>query len=160
DNDEFATTSEVVSLFHAADELAGPFLFLYGDILFERGHLEKLLKSPADISILVDRSWAEGGRPEGARGAPDLVVLKDAREAGARFVGAEPPRAVAKVGRTTAPNEAHGEFVGLGMFTAKGARVVSDCYHQVRETRAKGEFHEAGSLRDASFTDLLQELID
>ena len=45
DNDEYATTNEVVSLFRAGKELSGPFVLLYGDILFERGHLEKLLKS-------------------------------------------------------------------------------------------------------------------
>src|SRR5580700_257070 len=116
DNDAYATTSEVVSLFCAGKELAGPFVLLYGDILFERGHLEKLLKSPADISLLVDRSFAENARPEGGRGAPDLVVLRDAQEAGYRFVGAEHPHQVAKVGRKLPPSEAHGEFVGMAMF--------------------------------------------
>src|SRR4029077_8882563 len=105
DNDDFASTNEAVSLFRAGKELNGPFLFLYGDILFERGHLEKILKSPADISILVDRAWGEshaqlkgGGdkAPWSGRGVPDLVVLKDAQESGYRFVGADQPHSVAK----------------------------------------------------------------
>ncbi|AGP40603.1 phosphoenolpyruvate mutase [Sorangium cellulosum] len=160
DNDEYATTNEVASLFRASKELNGPFVFLYGDIVFERGHLEKLLKSPADISIVVDRAYAEGQRPKDARGVPDLVVLKDAQEAGYRFVGADAPHRVARVGRALPASEAHGEFVGMAMFTAKGARLLTDCYHQLQETRAKGSFHEAESLRSATFTDLLQELID
>jgi phosphoenolpyruvate phosphomutase len=160
DNDDYASTSEVFSMFRAAKELRGPFVFLYGDILFERGHLEKLLKSPADISILVDRSWTEGGRPKESRGVPDLVVLKDAQEAGYRFLGAEAPHPVARVGRTIAPKQANGEFVGMAMFTAKGARLLTDCYNQLQEVGPKGGFHEAESLRGASFTDLLQELID
>jgi phosphoenolpyruvate phosphomutase len=161
DNDEFASSSEVFSLFRASKELGGPFVFLYGDILFERGHLEKLLKSPADISILVDRSWAQETRPELGRGAPDLVVLKDAQDQqGHRFVGAEAPHTVAKVGRGIAPKEAHGEFVGLGMFTPKGARMLTDAYRQLSEAKGGGKFHEADSLRNASFTDLLQELVD
>jgi phosphoenolpyruvate phosphomutase len=170
DNDEFATTSEVVSLFRAGKELSGPFLFLYGDILFERGHLEKLLKSPADISILVDRAWGESyaqlkasgdqKAPWEGRGVPDLVVLKDAQESGYRFVGADQPHGVAKVGRAIDPKAAHGEFVGMAMFTAKGARTLTDAYGQLRETKTTGVFHEAESLRGASFTDLLQELVD
>ncbi|WP_437305007.1 isocitrate lyase/phosphoenolpyruvate mutase family protein [Sorangium sp. So ce388] len=160
DNDEYATTNEAVSLFSASKELNGPFVFLYGDIMFERGHLEKLLKSPADISIVVDRAHAEGQRPKDARGVPDLVVLKDAQEAGYRFVGADAPHQVARVGRAISEREAHGEFVGMAMFTAKGARLLTDCYRQLQETRATGRFHEAESLRGASFTDLLQELID
>jgi len=160
DNDDFASTSEVFSLFRAGKELRGPFVFLYGDILFERGHLEKLLKSPADVSILVDRSWTEGGRPKEGRGVPDLVVLKDAQEPGYRFLGAEAPHPVARVGRTIAPKQAHGEFVGMAMFTAKGARLLTDCYNQLQEAAPKGGFHEAESLRGASFTDLVQELVD
>ncbi len=118
------------SLFRASKELSGPFLFLYGDIVFERGLLEKLLKSPADISIVVDRAYAEGQRPKDARGVPDLVALKDAQEAGYRFVGAEAPHRVARVGRAIPAGEAHGEFVGMALFTAKGARLLTDCYHQ------------------------------
>ncbi len=159
DNDEFATTNEAFSLFRAAKELKGPFLFLYGDILFERSHLEKLLKSPADVSIVVDRAYSETGRPESNRGTPDLVVLKDAQESGYRFLGAEAPHQVAKVGRTIEAAQANGEFVGMAMFTAKGARTLTDCYQQLSETQ-KGNFHEADSLRHASFTDLVQELID
>jgi phosphoenolpyruvate phosphomutase len=160
DNDDYDTTSEVFSLFRAAKELRGPFVFLYGDILFERGHLEKLLKSPADISILVDRAWSASTRPRDTRGVPDLVCLKDAQEAGYRFLGAEAPHAVARVGRAIPPNEAHGEFVGIAMFTARGARLLTDCYNQLQESGPKGGFHEAESLRGASFTDLLQELVD
>ena len=159
DNDEFATTNEAFSLFRAAKELKGPFLFLYGDILFERSHLEKLLKSPADVSIVVDRAYGETGRPESGRGAPDLVTLKDAQESGYRFLGAEAPHQVASVGRTIAPAQANGEFVGMAMFSAKGARALTECYSQLSETQ-KGSFHEADSLRHASFTDLVQELID
>lgn len=160
DNDEFTTTNEVFSLFRAAKELSGPFVVLYGDIVFERGHLEKLLKSPADISVVVDRAFVEGQRPKDARGVPDLVVLKDAQEAGYRFVGAEAPHQVARIGRAIPATEAHGEFIGMAMFTAKGARLLTDCYHQLQETRDKGRFHEAESLRAASLTDLLQELVD
>jgi len=160
DNDEYATTNEVTSLFRAGKELAGPFVFLYGDILFERGHLEKLLKSPADISLLVDRSYAEGGRPDEGRGAPDLVALKDAQEAGYRFVGAETPHAVARVGRTIPAKQAGGESVGMAMFTKKGARALTDTYGQLAEKPAGGAFHEAASLRAATLPDMLQELID
>ena len=163
DNDEYATTNEVVSLFRAAKELSGPFVFLYGDILFERGHLEKLLKSPADISLLVDRSYAGGARPEGGRGAPDLVTLRDAQEAGYRFVGAESPHQVARLGRTLPPGQAHGEFVGMAMFTQKGARLLTSCYEDLvakRDGRAGAAFHEAASLHAATFPDLVQELID
>jgi phosphoenolpyruvate phosphomutase len=67
---------------------------------------------------------------------------------------------VARVGRNIQASQAHGEFVGMAMFTQKGARLLTDRYHQLTETHAAGGFHEAPSLRGASFTDLLQELVD
>ena len=159
DNDEYATTDEATTLFRAGKELSGPFVMLYGDILFERGHLEKLLKSPAEISILVDRALTEDGRPKDARGVPDLVALKDAQEAGYRFVGADTPHEVAKLGRGIPSRDAQGEFIGMAMFSTKGARALRDTFLQLQETQ-KGPFQEAESLARAKMTDLLQELID
>src|SRR5262249_53567163 len=74
----------------------------------------------------------------------------------------EAPHEVAKVGRSIegGPKAAHGEFIGMAMFTQKGARTLTDVFHQLQETKQKGSFHEAESLRGASVTDLLQELID
>ena len=163
DNDDYATTNEVESLFAAKKELGGSFVMLYGDILFERGHLEKLLKSPSDISLLVDRAFREeklagtdAQAPTG-RGAPDLVKLDDPQASGYRFVGAEVPHKVAQIGRQIPAAEAQGEFIGMAMFTEKGARALTDVYGQL--TEKKGKVHEAESLREASFTDLLQEVI-
>ncbi len=160
DNDAFASTNEVESLFCAKKELGGQFLFLYGDILFERGHLEKLLKSPADISLVVDRAWSADGAARdtaSGRGIPDLVQLKDPQEAGYRFVGAEAPHHVAHVGRSVPAPQAQGEFIGMALFSEKGARQLTDLYGRLVEK--KGAVGEAASLKEASFTDIVQELI-
>ena len=101
----------------------------------------------------------DGGTPS-ERGAPDLVALSGAQEAGYRFIGAETPHAVAKVGHTLDPKEAHGEFVGLAMFSKKGARALTDAWAQLHESRREAPFHEAPSLLRASFPDLVQELVD
>jgi phosphoenolpyruvate phosphomutase len=157
DNDDYAASGELWSLLAARKEHGGPFLLLYGDILFEEGHLQKLLKSPADITILVDRAWNEAG-PQKDRGIPDLVVLEDAQEAGYRFVGAERPHRVKRISSRLA-DEGHGEFVGIAMFSDKGARTVREVIGAL-EHEHKGPLHDAPSLREAKFTDLLQELID
>lgn len=160
DNDDFAATNEVESLFCAKKELGGQFLFLYGDILFERGHLEKLLKSPADISLVVDRAWTDMRDSGGGngRGVPDLVSLKDPQETGYRFVGSEAPHRVARVGRNVETGQAHGEFIGMALFSEKGARQLTDTYARLSE-RSKGAVGEAASLKEASFTDIVQELV-
>jgi phosphoenolpyruvate phosphomutase len=162
DNDEYESTNELYSLLCADKEMSTPFVFLYGDILFESGHLQKLLKSPAEITILVDRAWNDAARPGDAPrgGVPDLVVLEDAQEAGYRFIGADSPHRVRKVGRNIDSKAAQGEFVGMALFGAEGARLVREIGGELRAGPDDRRFHEAASLRTATFTDLLQELID
>src|SRR5207244_12049058 len=59
DNDRYEETGELVSIFCAENELKGRCLLLYSDIIFEIGILEKLLKSPEDITIVVDQAWVD-----------------------------------------------------------------------------------------------------
>jgi hypothetical protein len=90
---------------------AGRSVVLYGDILFERGHLEKLLKSPADITLLVDprESYAQikDERPKApweTRGEPDLVSSRTRRRrATASSAPTQPHLVAASAARSTAP---------------------------------------------------------
>ncbi|MGH8010756.1 MAG: isocitrate lyase/phosphoenolpyruvate mutase family protein, partial [Candidatus Binatia bacterium] len=76
DNDRFLETGELASLFCAESEMSGRFLFLYSDILFDPAILEKLLKSQADMSIVVDRAWGDHvhTQEEIRMRNPDLVM--------------------------------------------------------------------------------------
>jgi phosphoenolpyruvate phosphomutase len=159
DNDAYDSSNEIVSMIAAEKEMSGAFLLLYGDILFEAGHLQKLLKSSADVTILVDRAWNEDSRPRDGRGAPDLVVLEGAPEAGYRFVGAEHPHKVERISHKMDANEAHGEFVGMALFSPAATKAVRKLLNTL-DAEHEGALHEAASLREATFTDLLQVLID
>jgi phosphoenolpyruvate phosphomutase len=159
DNDAYAESGELMSMLAAKKEMHGSFLMLYGDLLFEESILQKLLKSSADISIVVDRSWRENGRPQDARGVPDLVVLEDAQEIGYRFVGAERPHKVRRISNRLEAAEAHGEFVGMALFSERGAQIVRELIAQLQAEHT-GRLHDAASLVEATFPDLLQELIE
>ena len=79
DNDRYESTGELFSIFCAENELKGRTIVLYGDIMFDTAVLEKLLKSPADIALVVDLAWKDDAR-RGAQPAhlnPDLVSLVD-----------------------------------------------------------------------------------
>src|SRR5436309_3331086 len=62
DNDRFAETGEVGSLFGAERELDRPFVLLYGDILFDPAVLVKLLQTRADVAVVVDRAFHDAYR--------------------------------------------------------------------------------------------------
>lgn len=163
DNDRYEETGELYSLFCAENEFKGRVLVLYGDIMFDRAILEKLLKSPADISLVVDVAWLDGDRTaQPIHLNPDLVSLAESpgKSQVSRFVLPEGEHRIVKIGQQLPVDQAHGEFIGMAMFSEKGTQAFRTCYQTSKETYQKTGFHEGGSFSKASFTDLIQELID
>jgi len=163
DNESYEKNFDLASLFCAEVELRGRCLILYGDILFDRSVLEKLLQSDKDISLVVDRAWYDQHgdmRPGEASPKPDLVLLRDPPEQGYRFLPSTADTTVARIGQQQPPGDAHGEFIGMSMFSVKGTELVRQAYHRVVESHRGGPFHEAPALEQASLTDIIQELIE
>ncbi len=162
DNDRFQETGELASLFLASREMSGRFLFLYSDIIFDPSILQKLLKSQADLSVVVDRAWGDlPHTPEELQSKkPDLVVTNHPPQKGYRFLPATEGSTLACIGRHLPVEEADGEFIGLAMFSEEGARLLRTVYQQSQQRFQGSAFHEAHSLETASFTDMLQEIID
>jgi phosphoenolpyruvate phosphomutase len=164
DNDRYEETGELFSIFCAESEMKGRTIVLYGDIIFDSTILEKLLKSPADIALVVDLAWRDqpqrGGAPSHIN--PDLVTLADPPGGSylSRVVVGEDEHRVVKIGQHLPLDQVHAEFIGMAMFSEKGTQTLRDCYRKSQERYRSSGFHEAGSLNKASFTDLIQELID
>ncbi len=59
DNDDFASTQEVVSLQKAQAAIEGPTVISYGDVLFRKYILLQLIDSDADFAIAVDADWRD-----------------------------------------------------------------------------------------------------
>ena len=158
DNDKYEQTGELFSLQCAAKELSGRVLVTYGDVIFDKGVIARLLETSGDVTIVIDRSWKDepARAPEAA---PDLVVEKSPRPAGRRFVPSTELSDVVKVGRTATAAEAHSEYIGVLLLSDKGSKLVKSV---IDELAAKGwdkPFQGAASLQKAQITDLLQELI-
>jgi phosphoenolpyruvate phosphomutase len=161
DNDEYQTTGEVVSLFKAARELDRRVVVVYGDILFEQSILEKLLRSSADITVVVDRSLADRPADQRASRPRDYVVAEGPEVSGGhRFVASEETRRVRRIGSKIDPREANGEFAGMMMLTERGCRLLKDAWSRATESKAGTKFHEALEIKRATLTDLLQEVIN
>ena len=162
DNEHWATTGEVASLMTAEDELRGPVLCLYGDVIFDDAILGRLLRAQGDVVIAVDRAFYDnvragnGALPERPH---DLVVTGEPPVSGYRFVPSSSGVAIERIGRTLPPADAHGEFIGLALLSERGAKLVREVHAELARTH-RGRFHEAESLSRAALTDLLQELID
>src|SRR5262249_26792468 len=127
-------------------------------IIFERAILEKLLRAKADVAVVVDRAFYDAHRagleagPASATGPLDLVVTETAPN-GRRFVPPEGGSRVLRIGPEVAPEEAHGEFIGMATCSAEGAA-------RLRALRAELSAGRAEGLERASVTQVLQALID
>ncbi len=159
DNEQYAQSGEMVSFLLAARELEGSLLCLYGDVVFDDAIVARLLRATGDITVVVDRAFAESRRlgtlPPSAL---DLVVTEGgARPEAGRFVPGEGVR-LRRIGQSLARDEADGEFIGLVLLSAAGAALVRQVCAEL--AGRPGGFHEALDLGRASLTDLLQELLD
>jgi L-glutamine-phosphate cytidylyltransferase len=153
ENPDFQTNNILQSLFHAEAELdGGPFLVSYADIVFTAEAVEKLLASPAQVGLIVDRLFRDVYVGRTDHPLPEAEVC-DLDERGA----------IARVGKRSVPVEqAAGEFIGLARLGPTGARSFVDTYRRHAEAyrgREDQPFHRAPAWRVAYLTDLLQQLI-
>jgi L-glutamine-phosphate cytidylyltransferase len=153
DNPEYETNNILQSLFYARDEMDGPVLITYSDIVFGRDVVAALMDAPGDVSLVIDRDFASiyEGRTDHPLEEAEVADLDDAG-------------AVRRVGKRALPaSEAWGEFIGLARLSAEGARWFREAWDALCARYAGREdepFGRAARFRDAYLTDLLQHLID
>ncbi|MBI3333376.1 MAG: isocitrate lyase/phosphoenolpyruvate mutase family protein, partial [Candidatus Omnitrophica bacterium] len=160
ENPDYRSKGIAASLFAAAPALTGRVLILYGDILFDRTVLERLLASPAQVSLAVDRAWFDLYRTEGkSPAAAELVVTSERPVQSHRFLPSEEPLNVLKIGQRLDRETATGEFIGLGLFSPEGTQWLKDLHQELQAGPGDQPVHEAPNLSQASLTDLLQGMI-
>ena len=147
-NPDFENTGIVSSLFFAREEMNSDFIFLYSDIIFDKKLLEKLLKNNADVCLVADLDWKEryNERVKRSTGEVELIKVTEDR--------------INKIGKNINPKTAHGEFIGLAIFSKKGADILKKCYKNALKQYKNKKFHDAPSVDKAYFTDMIQEIID
>ena len=147
-NPDFENNGIVTSLFFAEKEMNTDFIFLYSDIIFDKRLLEKLLKNNADVCLVADLDWKKryDERVKLSTGEVELVEVRNDY--------------ITKIGKNINPKKGHGEFIGLAMFSKKGAETLKKCYKNSLKRYKNKRFHESPSIIKAYFTDIIQEIID
>jgi len=158
DNDAFEESGELESLLRAGAELSGAVVVMYGDILFDRNILERLLQSADDITLVCDRSWPDTRAGREAAGW-DLVVESPTPRRHHRFLADAQPVSVSVIGATIDPALATAEFIGMAKLSARGCQILGEVYRELRELGDDRPVHESPSLRTAKLTDLLHEVV-
>ena len=143
------TSGELSSLMAAAPELDGRTVVLYGDLLFDRALLERLLQAEGDVVLMIDRAES----PE--RANRDLVETSTPPETSGRFLPGSD--VVKRIGVDL--EGANGEWNGMMMLSPEGARRFREHYEALAKTPER-PLHQATDLGAAALTDFLQSLID
>ena len=153
DNHAFETNNILQSLFCAEAELEGPLLLTYSDIIFTKAVVGKLMASPGDIDLVIDRDFA--AVYEGRTDHPlDQAEVSDLDDSGN----------VRRVGKRALPAAAAwGEFIGLAKLSTRGTRWLRDAWGELTDRyrgREEQPFQRAEHFRNAYLTDILQHLIE
>lgn len=91
-NPYFPSTFDVVSLWCARKEMKDDFIFLHGDVLFQKELLENLLEQEGDIVLSVEKKKCDE--------EDEKVLLKENQ--------------IIRIGKEIHLGEADGEFIGMG----------------------------------------------
>lgn len=119
DNDDFANTKEVYSLYLAKERLPGNTLVSFGDILCKKYIIMNLLDVDADIAIVVDADWKETRK----RGRYADYVSCDNAYKKEYF---QQKVLLRRMGNDLKDKEINGEWIGLFRITPRGAQILSD----------------------------------
>ena len=146
DNDEYADTGELHSLYCARQALEGDCLVTYGDILFREHMLDALLRADGDIVIVADALWTQ--REQSAEGLVRDLIEGD-RPFSTDYLDDAPVRLI-QAGRDIDAEAATGEWVGMLKLTDAGATAFR---------RELDLMVQEGSLREGDVPVLLNRLI-
>lgn len=145
------------SIMLAKDKLDERVLLIYSDILFEKHLIKRLITCEAEITLVVDASYRKTNQRNKKL---DLVTTKNKPALGKRILIYDKLHPILKIGSNIPEEEACYEFIGMALFTKKGAQKFRHEYHKAKAKYKTGRFHEAESFPQASFEDMIQNIID
>ena len=157
-NAEYAVWHSAHSIMLGSGHMKGKTIILYSDIIFDRQILCRLLESPYQITLMIDRAYQT--LPMRNKRL-DLVSVKQASSRPIhRQLDATPYRTIQRLGKTIDQQKASHEFVGIAFFREQGLLQLRQAWEEARSQFQGRQFYEAPSVERAGFTDLLQYLID
>lgn len=141
DNDEYATTKDLYSLYLARDMLRENTVVTFGDIVFKNYILNDLLNDSNDITMIVDADYQLEGQNK------DFVITSEPYSKKLYSQTVE----FKKMSSTLDKDEINGEFIGVWKVSGKGAQVVK----QVMERMYTRE-----DFKQLTVTDLFNQVIE
>jgi len=157
-NSDYATRHDAHSIMFAKDHFKSKTVMVYSDVLFDRQILDRLIDSPHQVTLVIDRAYQTLPFREKKL---DLVVVEDpARGHTSRRLTLNTFKPIRLIGKQIDKHEANYEFIGMAFFREEGIKELKRAWEEVFIKFRGRSFYEALSVDQASFTDLVQYLID
>ena len=150
------------SLMLARSIMHDDIIISYGDVIFDEQILQSLINFKGSIGLCIDLNWEKnyGGSKLELKKEATTVQIKN--NMCAKIVdGRELAKSKIKGNSKQSEHKKQelGEFVGLMRLSKHGSMIFIKRYEELINSHT-GSFHDASSISQAYFTDMLQELID
>jgi phosphoenolpyruvate phosphomutase len=139
DNDLFAETKELYSLYLAKEQIKENTVICYGDIIFKNYILNDLLNDMSDITLIVDADGETVGNDKDFV-STNIPYSKKLYSSTVQFV---------KMSGDMKAEEIHGEFIGLWKVTKTGSNIVK---------KALAELSEKTDLKQLTMSDFFNHI--
>ena len=128
-NENYKSTNMVETLFCARSELTDSVIVSYGDIVYEKKVLEKLVKSKDDFAIIVDKNWKElwDTRFDDPLADAESLVLDE-------------NLFIKEIGQKTSELEKiQGQYIGLMKFQNDALTAIKEFYDNAKKQSKNGK---------------------
>ena len=151
-NEKYDSTNMVETLFCAKEKLLNSTIISYGDIIFEKNVLNKLIQSKADFSIIVDKNWKRYWEMRSDNPINNAESLKIDTDGNITSIGKKAQKI----------DEIEGQYIGLMKFQNTGLEKIKEFYEKTKSqsTNESNPLNPLVSFQQSFMTDFLQGLIN
>ena len=128
-NKNYKNTNMATAVFLAQEKLNGSVIISYGDIIYEKKILKKLLNERNDLSVVIDENWRNLWRLRFDNPLNDGESLKLNKEGFIIDIGQK----IKNIG------EAEGQFIGLMKFQNNGSEFLKSFYDKCKSFAKNGK---------------------
>jgi L-glutamine-phosphate cytidylyltransferase len=151
-NKKYASTNMIETLFCAREKLSETVIISYGDIIFQKEVLQKLIDSNEKISVVVDMNWKKywKRRFENPLDDAESLILDE-------------KNFIKNIGQKVQNiNQIQGQYIGLMKFQNNGTEILKDFYDRSKLQAKNGinPLNSSVQFEKSYMTDLLQSLIN
>lgn len=160
-NEDYRNANSLHSLMLGLADCHERTLVCFGDILFEKEIVRRLLEGPPDrdVVLAIDRAYADGAGNT-HKSDPDLVETHFSPVSAPRPLNIDRENLVIKIGKSLEKTKPLYEFNGMFLLSQKGVTLFKQEYQRAKVQYADQTFYGAESLHKASVTHFIQYLIE